>query len=139
MNVGEGITEAQLKEEFLEKIKESRELAGIRRIQSIPSETDFRVYDLLNYEKKSRKEIFKEIWPEDFEKVFGERSDFQRDKHYKILQEKYRNQGVEDWDDAAYKEAYEESNIGKSGPIILYNRIYEGIKRVKRHIKLIKM
>ena len=41
--------------------------------------------------------------------------------------------------EAAYKEAYEVSNAGKSGPFSLYNKVSEGIKRVKRHIKRIKM
>ena len=40
VNVSEGITEAQLKEEFLEKVKEARELAGITRIRSIPCARD---------------------------------------------------------------------------------------------------
>ena len=139
VNVGEGITEVQLKEEFFEKVRKARDCAAIKRKQSIPSETDFQVYDLLTYAKKSRKEIFKEVWPEEFEKVFGGRSNSERDKHYKILQEKYRNQGIVDWDEAAYIEAYEVSNAGKSGPLSLYNKVYEGIKRVKRHMKWIKM
>jgi hypothetical protein len=153
VNVGEGITEAQLKEEFLEKIKESRELAGIRRKQSIPSETDFRVYDLLTYEEKTRKEIMKEIWPEDFEKAFSGPSEVDRDKLYKELTEKYRDQGIEDWDEKAWEEAYEgESPIDQgiedsdpatdktaASPKKLYDRLADGIKRVKQYMKRIKL
>lgn len=153
VNVGEGITEAQLKEEFLEKVREARDYAGIKRIQSIPSEKDFKIYDLLTYEKKGFKEIFEEVWPEDFEKAFSGLSDTEIDRLYKKLIEEYRNQEIKNWAEKAWVEAYGGGNYQNQGledldaatgkksvsPKQLYDRVAKGIKRVDQHIKRVKL
>jgi len=153
VNVGEGITEAQLKEEFLEKVKEARELAGIKRRKSMPNELDFKVYDLSTYEEKGFKEIFKEVWPEDFEKAFAGLTNADRDRLYKRLQKKYRNKGIENWHEKAWKNAYGgdshqnqrvEDLDATSGnncvsPKQLYDRVAKSIKRVEQHIKQTKL
>jgi len=72
VNIGRDIPQEQLKAEFLEIIRHCRFVFGIEnKATSIPSETDFRIYDrMLEYERQGHKsyhrKIMEEVWPEDY-------------------------------------------------------------------------
>lgn len=146
VNVDGSIPEAQLKDEFLDYVKAARESIGIKQVRSIPDKVDFQVYNLCFQSDKSRKEIIKEVWPDEYKIEFGKDKpgdEYEQDKLYKKLSIEYQKQGIRGWDDRAYAEAYpkdtcEADHTGKSGRIRLYVKVRDAIKRVKKYINQIK-
>jgi guanyl-specific ribonuclease Sa len=125
------ITDAQLVDEFLERVNEARELTGIKKKkpERITKE-DLRICDLAR-EGKSIVQIIKRVWPEEYNKEWAT-SGAEEDKKYAELQKHYRNQGYNDWDERAYREAYgtDERGTSASGRIRLYMRVRDKLKRI---------
>lgn len=132
-------SDGQLKDELLELVQAARLLAGIetKKPSRSPTDKDLRVYEL-SRAGKSHTEIIKEVWPQEYQEEISNSNPNEQDKLYKELSAKYSDEGLSDWDEKAYNEAYPESNkedAYKGGRVRLYVRVGEKLKKMKKLFK----
>ena len=139
VNIGGDIPLGQLKAEFLETIRHCRFVSGIENeVSSIPSETDFLIYDLmLEHERKGHKKygrkIIEDVWPEDYASATeGDKAD----ELYERLCDEYKNKGLADWDEKAFEQAYESALSMKTLSQRLADRISFVEKWLNKYSKL---
>jgi len=128
IDIGEERKMSQILSEVQQFVEEARGVAGIETDKSRlrPDEEVFKVWDLKASGKKPQ-EIMEELWPEEYKQEFKHRTD--DDKRYKKLCTKYKRQGIAEWHEKAFKEAYGSS--GSSGSIRLYMRVKDKENRMK--------
>jgi hypothetical protein len=126
IDISEDRKKGQILDEVWEFIEESRQVSGTKETNTRfqIDEDMYKVYDLYKA-GRSHAEIIKEIWPDEF----GDngRDEYASDDKYHKLSQKYRKQGVADWEDRAYNEVY-----GKTEQIRLYMRVRDKLNRMEK-------
>jgi len=139
IDIGGDKKTGQILSEVQEFIEEARSIAEIKPNTSRlrPDEEIFKVWDLKETGKSS-KEIIKQLWPEKYDQECKEGSsakwEADKQKKYQELAGKYRNQGVNEWDEKAFNEVYnsDSSNLDSSGCIKLYMRVKDKLEKMRK-------
>lgn len=124
-------TKKEIQEEVWNTIEWARRARGINpAIRRPPSEESLEVWDM-KIKGLSHKDIIQQVWPDEYNREFGSLSDSQRDKLYEELINKYRKEGIKNYDERAWAEAYSsESGESESGKARLYMRVGDKVKRM---------
>lgn len=130
IDLSDNRAKAQILDEVWEHIEEARRIAKITgkkgKAATIKCD-DLKIWDLAK-EGKSPGEIAKLLWPEEYD-ASKKNDDVSSDRRYKELTQMYKKQGIKDYDDRAYVEAYGQER--KSGSF-LHQRVLDAINRVSK-------
>lgn len=91
---------------------------------------DLTVFDMIE-SGLSPTEVIKKLWPEEYKS--NDLSD--SDNKYEELSQKYRNEGLSDWDTRAHNEAYEkDTQKGQKA----YTRVFDIYQRTKNRVEFMQ-
>jgi hypothetical protein len=94
----------------------------------------WQTYDLLK-EGRTRTEVIKLLWPDEYQKG-NERSESEIQAKYNELVERYEKQGVEDWGEKAYKDSFEKN---KGINLKLYTRVRDHEIKAEKKIEELRL
>ncbi len=123
-------TDEQLRAEFMQAVErarfdrkhEKRKGRGV----SLPNEDDYRIADMLE-EGQSRKAIIETLWREEYKEVLTYP---EQDDQFRVLQGKYGVEGIPNWEERAWEDAYGSHDRDDNRMRALFKRIEDSQNRL---------
>jgi hypothetical protein len=134
-------TKKQIRKDVWWEVEWARRHLGITGTKFKPNYDMFKVWDLYK-QGKTRTDIIRGVWPDEYKQECGDdssKTEEERDRLFSDLQQKYNKQGVKDWEEKAYQEAYGERDEdmrpvegSESGKIRFFMRVRDSLRRMER-------